>query len=257
MSCGQASCSIARSFLVARRKENEVWRREWGVKGCAFMTAMDAVDVLIAVIIDLPVFLPLDWSIRGLVTFFHWLSHGLVEQARQSKNWLWTFDPLANYESLKKLILISFKVILSIDFLTVHSQLLSRRFQKCLGEFLRWFFRMIFSRSWDPKFRRSKHGQIHHFAMLFPLASGRFKTRTSSWPCSRRAYKLPPCCARGALDSDLSSEMAFETLHKLGDTWIFEPDMIQWRKTYVQDESRDAYSNFRLCCNSDPWLDLG
>ena len=41
------------------------------MKGCAFMTAMDAVDVLIAVIIDLPVFLPLDWSIRGLVTFFH------------------------------------------------------------------------------------------------------------------------------------------------------------------------------------------
>lgn len=256
MSCGQASCSIARSFLVARRKENEVWRREWGVKGCAFMTAMDAVDVLIAVIIDLPVFLPLDWSIRGLVTFFHWLSHGLVEQARQSKTGC---EPLILWQTMKV------SKNSSWFHLRLHCPLISWPFihNSCPGA-----FKNVWGSSWGDSFgwfspevgTQNSEGQSMVKSTIlqcyFPspvvalnadlVVAMLRKSVQASTVLRKRCVRLRFVIRNGIWD--------------LAKTWRhlnFEPDMIQWRKTYVQDESRDAYSNFRLCCNSDPWLDLG
>lgn len=188
--------------------------------------------------------------------FFPLIESWIGRASQTIKNWLWTFDPLANYESLKKLILISFKVILSIDFLTVHSQLLSRRFQKCMGEFLRWFFRMIFSRSWDPNSEGQSMVKSTILQCYFPspvvalnadlVVAMLQKSVQASTVLRKRCVRLRFVIRNGIWD--------------LAKTWRhlnFVPDMIQWRKTYVQDESRDAYSNFRLCCNSDPWLDLG
>ena len=76
--------------------------------------------------------------------------------------------------------MISFEVLLSIDFLTLHSQLLSRGFQKCMGKFL-WLLSLgAFSddllQNWGHKILKvTKHGQTNHSPTFFPLASGRFK----------------------------------------------------------------------------------
>ena len=119
-----------------------------------------------------------------------------------------------------------------------------------LGVFSDYFLQNL-----GPKILKVKrHGQIHHFAMCFPspvvalnadlVLAVLQKSVQASTVLRKRCVRLRFVIRNGI--------RGIRGLSNIRRHLNFEPDMIQWRKTYVQYESQDIYSNFRLCCNSDP-----